>query len=174
MDQAVLNIFLGLRSEWLTWLMLVITDAGGYLAVIAATLVSVLLFLLHKHHKKALGLLISVLGSASSVYLLKLILGKTRPLVEAFYTETTFSFPSGHSAMALALYGFLFVMLLKEKGSPFKPLLLIVLGALILAIGISRLYLGVHYLSDVLGGYLVGLVWLFISFKIQKYFSRAD
>lgn len=168
MDQNVLQFFAENRVGWLSFTMLSITYSGGYLTASVVTALSALSFLVHKHASKILPLLVSVGGTASTVFLLKNIFSVARPISEAFYLENSFSFPSGHSAIAVALYGFLFLVIWQSDRHHLKNKSLILLGLLILLIGLSRLYLGVHYLSDVLAGYAVGLMWLLISGLILK------
>ena len=141
------------------------------------TLLSALSFSLHKHKAKILPLFISVGGTAISVWILKHFLDMPRPET-ALYLEMSPSFPSGHSALAMALYGFLFLTIWKHPNGakalpgkekhPLQNKSLVFLAILILAIGISRLYLGVHFLQDVLAGYLVGLFWIFIANKVRS------
>lgn len=131
------------------------------------TLLSALSFSLHKHKAKILPLFISVGGTAISVWILKHFLDMPRPET-ALYLEMSPSFPSGHSALAMALYGFLFLTIWKHEKHPLQNKSLVFLAILILAIGISRLYLGVHFLQDVLAGYLVGLFWIFIANKVRS------
>ena len=87
-----------------------------------------------------------------------------RPTGIGVYDETFFSFPSGHATIAVACYGFIAYFLIRQTGtwrSRFNLSFAAIM--LIAAIGFSRLYLGVHFLSDVLGGYLLGLLWLIIG-----------
>ena len=85
------------------------------------------------------------------------------------YTELSWSFPSGHAILAVSLYGFLFYFFWKNlKKQPHKVAALFFCLLIIIAVGFSRLYLGAHYLSDVLAGYLVGMVWLGISIAMVE------
>ncbi len=144
---------------------LFITYTGGPIIISAVTIISCILLVAHKHKKKALELLIAVLGSSITVFLLKFIFNVPRPL-ESYYYESLPAFPSGHAAAAAALYGFVFFTIWKHEKHPIKNKSLLLLSLLIALIGISRIYLGVHYVTDVIVGYFVGFLWIFISTKI--------
>lgn len=124
-------------------------------------------FIIHRHFNRALAFLIGVTGSSLSVFILKIFFNKERP-VKAFYFESSPSLPSGHASIAIAMYGFLLFSVASHKGHPYKKATVWILTLIIILIGFSRLYLGVHYLSDVLIGYLIGLFWLLISIKLEK------
>ena len=79
---------------------------------------------------------------------------------EALASAAGFSFPSGHAMSSLAIYGALTIVAARSFDSPRARMLVAVLAlALVLAIGFSRVYLGVHYASDVLAGFIAGLAW---------------
>lgn len=110
-------------------------------------------------------LLILLLGVSSSTYALKELFHRVRPgAMLPTFVEETFSFPSGHAAIAMALYGFLLFLVLKTiKQGMTRSILSFCCIALIFLIGFSRIYLGVHFFTDVWGGYLVGLWWVIIA-----------
>jgi len=167
-DQIVLNFFAAHRLEWLSFIMLSTTYLGSYVVVSGLVFLSALSFYVHKHGNRILPLLVSVCGSALSVYVLKNIFDRARPVVEAFYLEPSPSFPSGHATMAIALYGFLLYIIWKHDKHSFKKPFIVFLAILIILIGISRLYLGVHFISDVLAGYIIGFIWLLISIYLAE------
>ena len=103
--------------------------------------------------------LISILGIAGlSNKILKVIIKRPRPSHLHLINERGFSFPSGHAMGSMALYGFLLYLVYKKvKNKYLKIMLMIFLSYIIITIGISRIYLGVHYPSDILGGYLLSL-----------------
>lgn len=168
-DQSVLNFFVNNRTEWLTAVMFVITYAGSYMIVVSLTLLSAISFYIHKHYIKIFPLFVSVGGAAATTALLKIILGRDRPpLVDMLYFENDLSFPSGHATAAMALYGFLIYAIWKLDKHHLKNPFIIFLSIFIVLIGMSRLYLGVHFLSDVLAGYTVGLIWILISAWVES------
>lgn len=94
-------------------------------------------------------------------HLLKDFFQRERPTIHRLAEEVGYSFPSGHSMAAFALYGAFVYLLWKHVNSRTGRALLAAIGAIIVfAIGISRIYLGVHYPSDVVGGYFASWVWL--------------
>ncbi|MBO1298698.1 MULTISPECIES: phosphatase PAP2 family protein [unclassified Enterococcus] len=97
--------------------------------------------------------------------LIKLLVMRDRPSLQHLVVETTYSYPSGHAATSMILYGtliFLMPSLIKTK--EWVWIIQVLLGVLIVSIGASRVYLGVHYPSDILGGYSLSLFWLCLSY----------
>lgn len=167
-DQAVLNFFATNRVEWLSFVMFVITYSGSYIVISSLTFLSAISFYIHKHTHRILPLLTVIGGSTITTYIIKHIFYRARPVAEAFYLETGSSFPSGHATAAMALYGFFLYTIWRFDKHHLKNPFIIFLVALIIFVGVSRLYLAVHYLSDVLAGYLVGFIWLLISARLIK------
>lgn len=114
----------------------------------------------------ALGLAVAVLGDSVTVTLLKLAFGRARPEL-AYFLETSNSFPSGHAAISVALYGSLALVLWRER--IIGPTAAIVGGVgLALGIGLTRIYLVEHFLSDVLNGWVVGAIWMVIGLAVAE------
>lgn len=137
---------------------LAVTQLGGVFIIGAVTLALVLYFVLKKKYYKAAFIALSVGGVSVINVLLKTIFDRPRPdLWEWLVTETSFSFPSGHSVASAALALSIVTLLWQTKWR----VLTIVLAALyVLTIGFSRMYLGVHFPTDVLGGWLLGATWV--------------
>lgn len=167
-DQNVLKFFMQNRTEWLSVFMVSITYAGSYMLIGGTSLLSAASFYIHRHTEKIIPLFTIIGGSAATTYAIKHLFSRARPLTEAFYLETGSSFPSGHATFAMALYGFFIYITWKADEHHLKNPLIIFLAILIFLVGLSRLYLGVHYLSDVLGGYLVGFIWILIGSAVSK------
>ena len=116
--------------------------------------------------RSAAGLAVSVLGAGGTGYVLKMIVERGRPSDSiSALTETSFSYPSVHATFSVALYGFLAYVLCKRYPHH-APMIVTFATILILAIGFSRLYLGVHFPSDVLAGYLLGGLWLLVGIGV--------
>ena len=168
-DQSILQFFVDHRVEWLSFVMLTITYAGGYMIAGGVALLSTLSFYIHDHTRRILPFFIAIVGSSATTYILKHLIERTRPIYQLYF-EDGFSFPSGHATTAMALYGFLILVIWQhtESNKKTKYLSIFFLSLLVILIGVSRLYLGMHYLSDVLVGYLIGFIWLSVSLAISK------
>jgi membrane-associated phospholipid phosphatase len=112
--------------------------------------------------RSAVLLLFACLGTLIINQAMKLMFARPRPLLwPRLIQETSYGFPSGHALGSIVLYGFLAYLLVRRYPGQVRPIYGIAAG-LISAIGFSRLYLGVHYPTDVLAGYAVGLIWLML------------
>ena len=114
------------------------------------------------------------LSSLLLMFILKLIFHRDRPLSPLLQVAKGFSFPSGHALMSVTFYGLLILIVWQNiQQAWLRWILSVFLVLLIMAIGLSRVYLRVHYASDVLAGFAVGLVWLLFSLwflsKVEKY-----
>ncbi len=108
-------------------------------------------------------------GCYLSASLLKIAIHRQRPAGIGVYDELSYSFPSIHATIAAFLFGFIAWIIVGRKESRIRRLLIISAAVLlIMAIGFSRLYLGVHFLSDVLGGYLLGALWLALCIRLAE------
>ena len=143
------------------------TSTGSWQALILISLVSYL-FLLVRKKGLIFGHLIAVNLFSSTLLneLFKIIFHRDRPDILRLIDISGYSFPSGHSMIGLSFYGLLIYFLFKYVKSPWKYFVNIVLLLLIVMIGISRIYLGVHYASDVFAGFSAGLAWLFVYIEL--------
>lgn len=123
----------------------------------------ILIFMLMKDKKKIILSIVNILGAVCLNQVLKFIIERPRPAVVRLAEASGFSFPSGHSMCSLAFYGFLLYLLIRSNGGfHFKLFGSIIICALILLIGVSRIYLGVHYSSDVIAGFALALAYLIV------------
>lgn len=147
---------------WRALLIAVSWPGYGYYGLVVTLGTAALLF--RRHRIEAICLLASAAGGWLINNSLKIVVDRPRPVAElvAIYLEhKTRSFPSGHVVSYVALYGFLFYLVfVRAPRTMWRAAGLAVLGALIGLVGLSRVYLGAHWASDVLGGYLFGAVWL--------------
>lgn len=138
-----------------------------YLVIVFAIILSVILWINNKKWQIS-ALWLTLVSSEVFIYATKLIVDRQRPEY-AVFLEHSGSFPSNHATVAVAFYGFLIYLLWQYLKNKQERFLITTLGIIIiLIIGFSRLYLGVHYFSDVLTGYLVGLLWLCIGINLTK------
>ncbi|MGM8909493.1 phosphatase PAP2 family protein [Psychrobacter sp. 1U1] len=121
-----------------------------------------------------IGLLIAVIGSTAFTFLSKMIFERARPMDILLY-ESTYSFPSGHATITIALYGFIAYTAIRFS-QHFATQVRIVMATALLTvlIGLSRILLNEHYLSDVLGGYLVGSLWLLVAISVTEWLTTKD
>ena len=162
-----------LISDFATPIAKFITNFGGAIFLITLT---VILFILIKNKKIGLSIFSNLLIITVLNQLLKRILQRPRPTEFRIIEETGYSFPSGHSMVSMAFYGYLIYLIYKYvKNKYVKWILIVLLSILICSIGVSRIYLGVHYTSDVLGGFLVSISYLvlFIS-TVNKFFIEKN
>ncbi len=126
---------------------------------------------------EAFWMLASLVASWLLTNAIKFIVGRPRPtpdMVEVYADSTTRSFPSGHVTSYVALYGFLFYLVYTlMRPSWLRSALLVFFGAMISLVGLSRVYLGAHWASDVLGGYCLGFFWLALTIHFYQRRERA-
>ena len=155
-----------LISDFVTPIAKFITNFGGAIFLSIAT---VMLFLLIKNKKIGLSIISNIVIITVLIQLLKRILQRPRPTEFRIVEETGYSFPSGHSMVSMAFYGYLIYLIYRYiKNKYVKWTLITILSILICLIGISRIYLGVHYTSDVLGGFLLSISYLVIYISSIK------
>ena len=121
-----------------------------------------------------IGLLIATLGSTIFTFLSKLLFHRTRP-VDILLFERTDSFPSGHATITVALYGFLAYMAIRfSRNFAMQVRIAVITIFFSLLIGLSRILLNEHYLSDVLGGFLVGALWLTVAISVTEWLKMRN
>ncbi len=161
-------------SPNLTLAMKGITHLGGPIPIIVFCLI---LFIIPKA-RSSIALPVSMAVIASSIFniILKHIFGRSRPDILQLISETGYSFPSGHAMNNAALYTMLVLLIWRYvKNTPLKIILSFLCAALTALIGYSRIYLGVHYAGDVLGGWLFGFALsMFIYFLWDKRLSEKN
>ena len=161
-DLAIRNSIHGWASPALTTLMIGVTQMGAPSVLITITIIVGVYLVVKRQAPLAAVLALSTIGASAADESIKLVYHRPRPLAFFGYDEPmTYSFPSGHSTTSICFYGLLAVMLAGSmKSRTHRRALWTAASLLVLSIGFSRVYLGVHYPTDVLGGYAFGLVWL--------------
>ena len=149
-----------LISDFTTPIAKFITNFGGAIFLIILTVVLVMLI---KNKKIGLSIFSNLVIITVLNQLLKRVLQRPRPTEYRIIEETGYSFPSGHSMVSMAFYGYLIYLIYKYvKNKYIKWSSIVLLSLLICSIGISRIFLGVHYTSDVLGGFFISISYLVI------------
>ncbi len=119
--------------------------------------------------EQILALWAGIGGCYLSASLLKIAFHRQRPAGIRVYDEMSFSFPSIHATVAVFLFGFITWIFARRMVNPIRRSCIIAAAILLItSIGFSRLYLGVHFLSDVLGGYLLGALWLALCIRLAE------
>ncbi len=170
-DRFIYDNLMLVKSDFTTVIMKTITNLANMYTLIFFSLIFILIV---KSKKKTIIMAINALNFVVLTQLLKLIFSRPRPLDISMIEETGFSFPSGHSVAALSFYGLLiyFVWNTNYK-KDIKVLITILLCVFILLIGVSRVYLGVHYPSDVIAGFSISLAYLLTYTKlIANYLNK--
>lgn len=165
-DMLAYHIIMKLRNNWLTPIIKVITNLGSAIALIVLSIAS-LVFI----KNKKIGICISAnLGLITLLnLLLKNIVQRPRPEGYRIISETGYSFPSGHSMISTAFYGLLVYLIFKNvKNNKLKWLMCIFLSIIAIGICCSRVYLGVHYASDVIAGFLTSIAYLMLATKMTN------
>ena len=160
-----------LMSDFATPITKFITNFGGAIFIIILT---VILFVIIKNKKIGISIISNLVIITAINQILKRIVQRPRPTEYRIIEETGYSFPSGHSMVSMAFYGYLIYLIYKYvKNKYLKYISIILLSILICSIGISRIYLGVHYTSDVLGGFLISISYLVIYISaVNKFLTE--
>lgn len=163
-DDFVYNMISKLRCEPVTYFFKFITFLCSTWFIVLAT---VIIMVFSKNRKNGFFIGLNVLMCSLLNQGMKLIFTRQRPVDINLIVEKGFSFPSGHSMVSLAFYGFFIYIIVHKRIKKKKKILYCVsLALLTLLIGISRIYLGVHYASDVLAGFALSMAYLIIYIKL--------
>lgn len=163
-DDFVYNMISKLRCEPVTYFFKFITFLCSTWFIVLAT---VIIMVFSKNRKNGFFIGLNVLMCSILNQGMKLIFTRQRPVDINLIVEKGFSFPSGHSMVSLAFYGFFIYIIVHKRMKKKKKILYCVsLALLTLLIGISRIYLGVHYASDVLAGFALSMAYLIIYIKL--------
>lgn len=173
-DFAVFDALRPLISEFRTDTMEFFTFLGTHTFLIPMNFLLIGYFLFIKRHRwYSITVPVVSLGGVSLMFVLKNLFGRPRPEDPLLRTVSGLSFPSGHALISVAFYGLLIYLVWHNiKNKILRWVLIILLLMLILIIGLSRIYLRVHYASDVLAGFAMGLIWLVSSIWVVRKIER--
>ncbi|MGP1384125.1 MAG: phosphatase PAP2 family protein [Thainema sp.] len=171
-DESVLLWINQFSNPVLDQVMLAVTRLGDPHVVVPLTCIGFIWFWWQWRWRVAVIFAVNCLGGAVLSNGLKLFFSKPRPQLWAqLITETSYSFPSGHALGSMVLYGFS-AFLLAQHFAEYKHLIYGLAVLLISSIGFSRLYLGVHWPTDVLAGYSVGFLWISACISLFQLATR--
>lgn len=173
-DPTVVNFIAAHRIGWLAAVLAVVTEAGSaFLIVPLGVAICGCLLFRFKTLMPVFQLGVGVGGAVASYAILKPAVGRLRPGAALQYgpPDTGWAFPSGHSTQAVAFYGLLAVVLIGSLWPRRRLLVALTSGAIAGVVLFSRLYLGVHWLTDVLGGLSLGLTWIAIVMLLTAAFD---
>lgn len=138
-----------------------VTTLGNGIVLAGVAAIAAYLLARRRYYAEAVLMVLAYGGAQVLSYSLKLAFRRDRPFfTDPLATLSTYSFPSGHATVSIAVYGALSLVLVRRLTGPARVVCLAAAVLLVSLIGFSRLYLGVHFLSDVLAGFSVGLAWL--------------
>lgn len=169
-DNVAYSAISSLKSNFMTAFFKGVTKFADAETLILIAIVSLIVI---KNRKIAASIAVNLVSSAFVNHLIKEIVQRPRPPIEfRMIQESSFSFPSGHAMTSVAFYGLIIYFVFKNvKNKKVRNTICITLSILIFLIGISRIYLGVHYASDVLAGFAFGIVYLvlYITFILKLF-----
>lgn len=165
-DNIVYNAISHLISNNTTQIMLFLSHLGSATTLI---ILSISFLLLFKSKRDAKYVTINLIVIFILNRIIKVIIARPRPNILRIIEEGGYSFPSGHAMVSMAYYGLLIYLIQKKiKSKQLKYILIAILIVLILGIGISRIYLGVHYFTDVIGGFIISILYLIALIAIYN------
>lgn len=161
-DNRVTLYIVSFRSDALTEYFTFATDLGDRNAYIVFTILLAGFYIIrHRSWKYTLQTALVLILASLSNMVLKRVINRSRPALEHLVTVNTLSYPSGHAMSAMAFYGFLMFLSLRYTTVRWVRYgVVAILSLVILSVGISRIYLGVHYPSDVAAGFIGGMIWI--------------
>ena len=170
LDQDLSIYFFSHRNEEVAQMVYFFTRMGSAPTVASVMLVFASIMIWKRRFHALIASLAALGASTLTAFVGKWYYHFPRPKDLAWYEELSYTFPSGHSTVAMAFYGFLFYLLLMYLSSAkWRSFIFFLAILFILGMGFSRIYLGVHYLSDVLGGFAIGFVWLIFSMALLSW-----
>jgi len=165
-DELVQAFVLDLRTSNLTKIFTIFTNMGGAYALLS---ISMLLLLIKRNKKCPFLIALNLMMAFFTSQILKFFFRRSRPAEIFLVNATGYSYPSGHMLVSSAFYFYILYLINKKvKNKIIKGILFITTISFVLLIGFSRIYLGVHYTTDVIGGLLLAIAYLIIYIKITK------
>lgn len=169
-DTIIYNFIISIKSPLITQLFKGITFFASPIFLI---ILSIFLFFIFKNKKYGLLSAVNLIVITLINQILKFIFTRPRPFEWMLIEESGYSFPSGHAMVSMGFYGMLIFLTWQTNISKHaKRIWTVILSLLIVLIGISRIYLGVHYASDIAAGFTLSLSYLIIATSIVTYYLK--
>lgn len=163
-DSRIYQFVISFQNTSLTNFFKIITK----LSEVVFLVIFVLLVLLYLRNKDAIFIIFNLIFLRLLNYIVKIIIRRDRPSILRLIKIGEYSFPSGHAMISMGVYGYIIYLIYKKVNNNYlKYLGISIFIILIILIGISRIYLGVHYFSDVVAGYILSLIYLIIFIRIR-------
>lgn len=161
-DSRITAYVTSFRNPGLNIFMQGITELGDFYGYVALTIIcTIFFFLKFRNWRYVLEMVFVLVIAGLSNSALKQVINRARPDVDQLVSVATLSYPSGHAMSAISFYGFLIYLVYNIKMRKiFKVALIFFFSIMIFLIGISRIYLGVHFPSDIAGGFIAGFIWI--------------
>lgn len=168
-DQPILLFVHSFASPFLNAFFTTVTHLGESIYILIVAMILAAYFAYKRAYQKAVVLLLSMGGIVVANTVLKFIFQRDRPTLWAhLVSETNFSFPSGHAMISI---GFAMALVAIFWNTKYRVITIVLAAIGTLLVGLSRLYLGVHYPSDILAGWCVSVAWVLLVLVGVKYFS---
>lgn len=165
-DTNISIIFSNYITDNLTTLMKIISFICSPISMI---LINIILFIIFIIRKKQENFIITISSIISVIFnnIIKIIIRRERPNIINLVYESTYSFPSGHAMISILFFGSI-IYLINKNNNKYRKLITCLLSTFILLVGISRIYLGAHFFTDVLSGYILSISLLLIIISIYE------
>lgn len=167
-NAAILLALKSVRTEEGVFIAQAVSQLGGFFVITLVFVFAAYVLSRGRPWAHALGLIVALGGSAISAEVLKGVLRFDRPDAVLWAVSTfDYGFPSMHAAVATALYGYL-AWYARERSPQWGLIAIALATAIVCAVGFSRMYLGIHWPIDIIGGYLLGIIFVFLAVRITR------
>ncbi len=175
-DKYIANALVVHRDPFLTEFFLKITLLGGMEAIVGLGIIFLIYLIFNKRKEYIYPFLVTLLGTSLVTHMVKIFIHRERPSgLIPLVSETSFAFPSGHAAIIVAFAGFVAYVFMRRRIHVVKNIKITFAAVFVIfLVGVSRVYLGAHFLSDVLAGYLMGFLWLIIGIILSEIYLHKN
>ena len=171
LDLTISQYIYNLRTPYFDQFWTIITDFGGTYLIFLSFIITIYL-VTKRRYRQLIWFIIPLFVSLSVNIILKTFIGRSRPTISQIITETDFSFPSGHSSGSMVFWAMLTCLIFGLTSNKLIRITSCIMASIIIiSIGFSRVYLGVHYPSDIIGGWIQSLVILSLFYRISNFES---